>query len=188
MIRMSAKVTLLAIVVGLAGCGASNAPRFLIDPPAPQKRYDVPYGRIELREVSLPAYAAAPDIAVQGEDGDVRNFDDALWADDPVRGVTMALARSLDDASDAVVAAEPWPLDASADLRLEVRMERMLARADGQFEVSGHYAFYAPDGFGRGVLRRFSVTAPITQEGPQGVADAAGAALSLLAGEILSRL
>ncbi|WP_245890874.1 PqiC family protein [Albidovulum aquaemixtae] len=186
--RLSAKTFLVTLLVVLAGCGSGNAPRFLLNPPEPEQRFDVRYSRIELREVSLPAYAAAPDIAVQGEGGDLRNLPDALWADDPVRGVTMALARSLDEASDAVVAAEPWPLDAPADLRVEVRVEQMLARADGRYEISGHYAYYAPEGSGRGSLRRFSVAAPISGEGARGVADAAGAALALLAREILSRL
>lgn len=187
MVRMSARPFLITLLLVLAGCGG-NAPRFLIEPPAPERHFDVPYGRIELREVSLPSYAAAPDIVAQGEGGDLRNVSDALWADDPVRGVTMALARSLDEASDAVVAAEPWPLDVPADLRIDVRIEQMFARSDGQFELTGNYAYYAPEGFGRGVLRRFSVTAPITGEGARGVADAAGSALALLAREILSRL
>ncbi|MGB7319808.1 MAG: PqiC family protein [Albidovulum sp.] len=182
------RICVAAFMLGLVGCGSGNDARFLMDPPAPAQQFKLRVGRIELREVSLPAYAASPEIAMQDESGALRNLPDALWADDPVRGMTSALARSLDEASDAVVAAEPWPLDAPADLRIEVRIDRMLARADGQFELSGQYAYYAPSGAGRGVLERFAISVPVQTEGTGGVAAAAGTATSALAAEILTRL
>lgn len=51
--------------------------------------------------------AEALEIAQQEPGGGLRNLPDSLWADDPVRGVTEALARALAAGTTATVAAEP---------------------------------------------------------------------------------
>ena len=98
------RLTGFVLVALLAGCGAGNDARYLIDPPAAGARVSVRVGSIEVRDVSLPSYAAAVDIARQEPDGALRNVAGTLWADDPVRGITGALARSLDQATTASVA------------------------------------------------------------------------------------
>jgi uncharacterized lipoprotein YmbA len=178
----------LFLILLAAGCGSGNEARFLIDPPAATASVPVRVSTIELREVSLPAYAAAVEIAQQEDTGALRNLPDTLWADDPVRGITTALALALDQTTSATAAAEPWPLDEPAQARIEVRVERMFAAADGQFRFAGQYAIASPDGVIRERVRRLDIAIPIASEGAVGIADASGLAISGLAAEIASEL
>ncbi|MGB3313218.1 MAG: ABC-type transport auxiliary lipoprotein family protein [Albidovulum sp.] len=178
----------LFLILLAAGCGSGNEARFLIDPPAATAEVPVRVATIELREVSLPAYAAAVEIAQQEETGALRNLPETLWADDPVRGVTIALARALDQATTATAAAEPWPLDEPAQARVEVRVERMFAGTDGQFRFAGQYAIASPDGVIRERVQRFDIAIPIAAEGAAGIAEASGNAISRLALDIASDL
>lgn len=178
----------LFLILLAAGCGSGKEARFLIDPPAATAEIPVRVSTIELREVSLPAYAAAVEMAQQEDTGALRNLPDTLWADDPVRGVTIALARALDQATSATATAEPWPLDEPAQARVEVRVERMFAGTDGQFRFGGQFAIASPDGIIRERVRRFDIALPIATEGPAGIADASGQAIGSLASEIASEL
>jgi hypothetical protein len=177
----------LGLLLLLPAC-ADNSARFLIDPPAAATQTPVRVSTIEVREASLPGHAAAIEIAQQDEGGALHNLDDALWADDPVRAVTTALARSLDLATTATVAAEPWPLDEPAQARIDLRVERMLARADGVFELSGQYAIASPDGIIRERLVRFDILVTITTPGSAGIAAASGEAIARLAADIATTL
>jgi uncharacterized lipoprotein YmbA len=182
------RLTVFAVAALLAGCGAGNDARYLIDPPAAVEKVPVRVGSIEVRDVSLPSYAAAVDIAQQEPDGALRNIAGTLWADDPVRGITGALARSLDQATTASVAAEPWPLAEPAQAELSVRVERMLAGADGQFRFAGQYALSSRDGVLRDRLRHFDITTPLTADGSAGIAGASGSAIAMLAAQIAEDL
>lgn len=179
----------LAAAIALISCGDTNA-RFPIASGAaavgPEARVAV--RTIEVRNVSLPTYAAASEIVVEQEGGALFVVPKAIWADDPVRGVTGALARTLDLRSTASVASEPWPLAEPADVRLEVRIDRMIAKADGLFELSGQFAISAPDGAMRESVERFTVTAPVADYSPAAVAQATGVAINSLADVILEKL
>ncbi|WP_323005135.1 PqiC family protein [Pseudorhodobacter sp.] len=179
----------LAAAVPLMSCGDTNA-RFPIatSAEATVTKARVAVRTIEVRDVSLPAYAAASEIVVEQSGGALSVVPKAIWADDPVRGVTGALSRSLDLRSTASVASEPWPLAEPADVRVEVRIDRMIAKTDGSFELSGQFAIAAPNGAIRESVQRFAVTAPMADSSPAAVAQATGIAIDKLSDEIVKKL
>ena len=177
---MAKSLTLtLGLTLALAACG--NAPRYLIDPPAPQQRLTTAAQTIMLRDVSLPEYAAASEIALQGEDGAVKNARRALWADLPERSLTLALARQLDAALSATVAAEPWPLSGLPDAEIEVRVQQSLAGADNIFRLEGQY-YVRAEGVSVGPASApFAIAVPMAGTDPQDIAAAQSAAIAQLA-------
>lgn len=184
----------LLLILALAACTSTPTTRFLVDatpagaPPEATQRLRV--STIELREVVLPTYGEGTQILRQGADGGLIPVTDGQWADGSPAAVTAELARSLDLRSTATVAAEPWPLVDPAQVRLEVRFERVLARADGQFQLSGQFAVSSPDMILRDFIERFDIITPMAadQPGAQGVSLAYGRALSMLSDRILTRL
>lgn len=171
----------LVIAMFLASCGSGNEEFYLLDPAPSELRVTSSARSVELRDVRMPEYAGAQEIAVLGEDGAVRSDTSVLWADLPASAVSSALIRALGEITGATIAAEPWPLPGYADMRLEVRIERMLAGADGQFRLSGQF-FLAPDGRSLPARSgRFDIAEPVTEEGTPALADAAGRAVTRLA-------
>lgn len=177
----------LILAFALTACG-DNKSRFLIAPVAKQTEQRVSVASIEVRDVSLPAYAAASEMMVEGADGALRPVKKALWADDPMRGITGMLARTLDLRSTAAAAAEPWPLADPAQVQLEVRIDEMVARADGNFGLTGQFALSSAMGATRDRLQRFDIKVPMGDSSPATVATATGAAIEALADEVLAQL
>ncbi|MEY8828982.1 membrane integrity-associated transporter subunit PqiC [Sedimentitalea sp. XS_ASV28] len=177
----------LAMTPLLAGCGETNA-RYLLDAPSPAQRVGVRVSTIEVRDVQLPDYASASEIVVQDEAGALLPLSSAIWADDPVRGISLALARNLDAASSATAMTEPWPLAEPPDARVDVRVERMVAQFDGQFRLSGQYAISSPDRVVRERIERFEILRPMADQTPTSVAAATSGALLTLSEQIASRL
>jgi hypothetical protein len=150
-------------LLALGGCSDPEATaRYPLAPVAVAQSLPNRLGSAELREVSLPQYAAGQEIAWQTEDGALRSTPDNIWADDPPRAMTLALARQISALSGATVIAEPWPLSEPPQRRIELRVEQFLARADGQVMLSGSY-YIRPDGMagGRDIVRRFELVQPI---------------------------
>jgi hypothetical protein len=174
----------LTFVAALAACG-STVERFAVPAPAETAvpRIASRYRTIEVRQVSLPTYAASEEIASRGEGGAITSDKSLLWADEPARAITLELARMLGVMTRAQVAAEPWPfLDRAAAL-VDVRVEEMVAAADGTFRLSGQY-YVAPDSGIGGQSGLFEISAPIVGEGPVAIAAARGAAVRDLAEQI----
>lgn len=180
----------LCLALLLAGCG--TATRYVVEaepagvPPAAKQRLRV--ASIELREVVLPAYGEDSKLLIEGKDGGLTPVRGSEWADSSARAITAELARSLDLRGSASVAAEPWPLLDGPDIRLEVRIERLIARANGAFVLAGQYAVSSPDGRMRDFLERFEISVPLADQKPATVARAYGAALDGLSNQILRRL
>ena len=188
---MTLRSLALVLALPLGACGVDA--RYLIaQGPAetgqPAAKARVRVRTIEVRDVSLPSYASATDIVVEQKDGALKPIGNAVWADDPVRGVTSALARAIGARSTATVAAEPWPLLDPADVQLEVRVDRMIARADGGFELTGQYAIAAPSGALREQVRRFAIRTPLQGTAPMAVAQATGLAIDQLAAKVVASL
>ncbi|MEM9250113.1 MAG: ABC-type transport auxiliary lipoprotein family protein [Pseudomonadota bacterium] len=164
----------------LAGCG--GAPERFAAPLAPSGgRIPINVSLLEVRQVSLPSYALDEEIWYETETGALTADSGLLWADDPVRGVTLELSRQLAAISGARVAAEPWPFEELPQARVEVRADEFIAGANGQFRISGQY-FAVALSAGGDRASDFAVSAPIAPDsGLPGIAAARAAAIRDLA-------
>jgi len=180
---MLPRLSLIVALLALSGCGGSND-LFLVPNTPMAEQVRVNTRSLEVRDVVLPAYAAEADILVQEADGALRPVRGALWADDPRTGITQALALRLDQGTTATVSAEPWPLFDGPDRSVQVTIDRMVAHAEGNFELGGQFAMISRTGTAREFLRRFSIREPLAGTDPQAVAAALGRALTSLTTEI----
>lgn len=177
---------LTTATLGLAACGnGTGTARYILDPPDSAQMTGDQLGATELKEVSLPDYAAADEIAWQGTDGAVRSSTKILWADQPERAFTVTLARAISEVSGASVVPEPWPFPSPPQHRLDVRVEQALAANDGYFHLKGRY-FVAAEGGGAGShhTRVFDIAVPVETNNPDSVAQAASLAVTMLAEQI----
>ena len=170
-------ITPRAIVVGLtlvlAGCGGT-AERFTVAPPAVVEKVRIGFGSVEVRDVSLPSYAAADEIHLQGADGRLTSSTDVLWADAPERAVALELSQNLARMSGRRIASEPWPFEAYPDARLELRFAELVATTEGTFKASGQYFVAVEDG-GRERSGLFEESVAFDPEGgPSAIAAARG--------------
>lgn len=170
---MKTPLTLAALSCAiLASCG-TNADRYTAAPPAVTQSISIRFGSVEIREVSLPTYAAADEIHQQAEGGVLKSDTAILWADAPERAVALDLARNLTKLTGARVASEPWPFEAFPEARLEVRFEDLLPGSDGVLRASGQYFVGVEDGRERAGL--FDLSVPFAADGgPAAIAAARG--------------
>jgi len=173
--------------VALAGCGADPI-LYLIEVPAPEKTVRIAVNSIEVKDVSLPTYAEVSEIAFEAEDGSIRIVPDTLWADEPINAFTSSIVTHLSRASSAKVAAEPWPLETWPQAELSIRVDKMLARANGTFQLSGQFALTSSDRIISDRLRNFDISVPLDDQGSKAIANAAGLAIAQLGQEILANL
>lgn len=174
----------MALFAGLAACGGPEL-RYAVPQIAPAEKISIAFGSVELREITLPTYAALETIYVETPEGVITPADDLLWADDPVRAATLELARALRLSTGARVASEPWPFDDFAEARVEVRIEEFLADSQGRFRVAGQYFVATRDAMGRDRAETFEIAVPIpAASGASGLAAARATAMTKLAGII----
>ncbi|MEO1312342.1 MAG: PqiC family protein [Pseudomonadota bacterium] len=176
------KRLLAVLALALGACGGPEPVLLPTPAVAPQDRMRIAYASVELRDVSLPSYAAGEDIFLRGVDGTLSRQTPILWADEPEREISLHLSRTLAQLTGAQVASAPWPLSEFPQVQVEVRIEEFVAGADGTFRLTGQY-FVAPEsGLGRDRTGLFDLTQPIPPEtGPQGVAAARSSVISQLA-------
>ncbi len=162
----------IATLIALAACG-SDADRYAVTPPAVTESIRIGFGSVEIRDISLPSYAAADEIHQQVEGGILKSSTSVLWADAPERAIALDLSRNLAKMSGARIASEPWPFESFPDARLEIRFEELLASADGVFRASGQYFVAVEEGRERSGL--FDLAVPFALEGgPAAIATARG--------------
>ena len=170
-------------LLGACSSGEKTA-RYLIDPPDNGQRVADRLGTAELKDVSLPEYASGDEVSWQTADGAVRSNTKQLWADDPQRAFTLTLARTISDMSGATVIAEPWPLSEPPRRTLEVRVEKALAQANGNYRLSGRYFVGDTAAGGANQARSFDISIPLADTGPAAIARAQSQAIAQLAGQI----
>ncbi|SFR32539.1 PqiC family protein [Litoreibacter janthinus] len=174
------KLAMFGAILALTGCGATPD-LYPVTPPQVEQKQRIAFRSVEVRDISLPTYASANEIAVEGLDGKLATDAAVLWADSPERAVSLELTRNLARITGARVASEPWPFEAFPDARLEVRFESLIAGANGQFRASGQFFVGVPDG-GRERSGLFELSVPFDPlGGPQAIATARGAVILDLA-------
>lgn len=170
MIRTPALFLGLALL--LAACGSPE--RFAVSAPAITDKQRISFSSVEVRDVSLPSYAAADEISIQSADGTLISSSDVLWADAPERAVALELSQNLARLTDRRIASEPWPFEAFPDARLDVRFSELVAREGGVFRASGQY-FVAVENGGRERSGLFDLEVPFDPAGgPTAIAAARG--------------
>ena len=161
-------------VMLLASCGG-NPERFAVAPPATVQKVRIGFHAVEVRDVSLPSYAAADEISLQGPDGKLTSDSGVLWADAPERAVAMELSQNLARMTSRRIAAEPWPFEAYPEARLELRFSELVATTAGQFKASGQYFVAVREEEGRERSGLFNQTVAFDPEGgPAAIAAARG--------------
>ncbi|MEY8882673.1 membrane integrity-associated transporter subunit PqiC [Donghicola sp. XS_ASV15] len=177
-------------ILALVALAACTAPEVRLATPQIDSDVSVrtSFPSLEMRLVSLPTYAGAEEISIQQADGTITSGASLLWADDPARAVTLALSRHLSLITGATVAPEPWPFDAYASGRVDVRFTDMLARSDNQFQIAGQYFVVDSEGRGRDRAVLFDIQEPVSAPfGPAQAADARARAIANLAAEIAQK-
>ena len=163
---------LLALTVLLTGCLASSPEQRFAVPAAPAgDRIAIAARSVVVRDISLPDYASSQEIYTRGADGALTSDPKLLWADGPVRAMTLELASYLARITGAEVASEPWPFTSDPGAAVEVRVTDMVADTGGQLRLSGQYFVATESGRNRG--RLFDLSVPIG--GAQTAADIAAA-------------
>jgi len=180
----------LALLVLSAACSSTPEQRIAVpSTPAEVKQQRIAFGTVQLREVSLPSYAAGEEIFVADATGLLSARPGLFWADDPARAITLELARHLGRVTGARVVSEPWPFDTPAEAEVELRVEEMVARATGGFRLAGQYFVTSESGRARARLFAIKVPLPPSEDAETGIdatalAQARGQAVRDLAVEI----
>ena len=149
----------LAALPLVTACASVPEERIAVPRAEIAEKQRIAHATVALRNVSLPSYASGETIFTADETGRLRENPGLLWADDPGRATTLELARHLNRMTSARVASEPWPFLEPAGAEVEVRIEDMLARADGTFVLSGQYFVTAETG--RDHAHLFDLSVPI---------------------------
>ena len=145
-------------------------------------------GSAMVRTVSLPAYAAAEEIALEQAGGLIATNDDVLWADEPERAVTLFLTQSLSDILNTTVGPEPWPFVGLPDVSIDVQVSQMLAGADGNFRLVGQF-YVGGDGIDyRNSAESFNISVAMPDQSLGSISAAQSAALVQLSEMIARRL
>ena len=136
---------ILLLSLGLAACSSgSEITRFAGQSAVPAERIGIRYASVSVREISLPSYASAEFLVTEAADGTLIEDADTLWADDPVRDVTLGFSQALTTITRARVAPDPWPFRSDPEVTVDIRVDTFVARANGTFVATGQY-FVAPD-------------------------------------------
>jgi len=174
MMRLTPHVLTLGLSLILAGC-AGSAERFAVTTPVVSEKAPIGFGAVEVRDVSLPAYAAADEIHLQAEDGSLTSFSGVLWADAPERAIALQISQNLARMTGRRIASEPWPFEALPDARLEIRFAELVAMTTGSFRASGQYFVAVEEGKGRERSGLFDLSVPFDPAGgPSAIAAARG--------------
>lgn len=180
---------LVAVLVALGGCTATPDPTYYLLP-SPDLAASASYsgGTVAVREIALPLYARAQQVASLGEDGSVTLSDDHRWADEPARASTRTFVAALKQRTGAPIVAEPWPANVSPAIRIDVAVDRFIGDLrGGTLEFTGQYRIVRTGG-GEGEQDSFSYRVPVDGPGYKALAAAHSVAITQLADDVAARI
>lgn len=183
---MNLRFPLLVALAVLAGCGSST--QVLMPDATPALRVSPVVSTIEVRDVSLPRYAAGDQIVVLTPEGVLSPFRGMVWADTPERVVSLSLAENLGTITGARVSTEPWPFLEPPQVSITVRAARFVATEAGTLRFSGQYAIAPVASALSDRSGQFDIAVPILANSPQAVAQAQAQAVANLAETLARRL
>lgn len=169
----------------LTACGSTGPVRYSAPKIPVSDRISIPQRTVAVREVSLPAYATAEQVSMADASGALREQGESLWADDPVREVTLELTGALGRLTGRTVAADPWPFRDEPDAVVDVRIEEFVARSSGSFLARGQYYVAQSDAGRSDRARQFEIVEPFNPDGGvPAIAAARSRAVAQLARQI----
>ncbi len=184
-----ARLGLIACLAALGACAATPDPTYYLLP-SPEVAASTPYsgGTIAVRELALPLYARAQQVASLAEDGSVLLSDDHRWADEPARASTRTFVSALKQSTGAAIVAEPWPASVSPAIRIDVAVDRLIGTLNGgALEFTGQYRLVRTGG-GDGDQDSFSYRIPLSGTGYKALAEAHSNAIAKLAQDVAKRI
>lgn len=184
---MMKPMILVGLTTLMAACSAPSA-RLDMAPVTSDLSLRAAVGSAIVRTVSLPTYAAAEELSIETPEGLIAANNDILWADDPSRAVTLAIARNLGDILTAKIGPDPWPFIGLPDVAVDVRVTRMVTGADGMFDLEGQF-FVGGDGIDYpNSTTSFAIETPVTSAEPAAIAQAQAQAILTLSEKIARKI
>lgn len=179
---MIPRVLAIVWLAVLAGCGSQT--QILMEAPTPDLRLRPAVASVEVRDISLPRYAAADSLVVRTTDNALQQLSGTVWADNPERSMTLQLASDLGTITGVRVAAEPWPFADLPSAQVVVRVDRLIGQLGGTLRFSGQYAIAPVGADVSDRLSRFDITVRVPGETAGALALAQGTALAQLSEQI----
>jgi uncharacterized lipoprotein YmbA len=184
---MMKPLVFVGLTAVMAACSGPTS-RLEMAPEASQLNLRTAVGSAIVRTVSLPTYAAAEELAIETAEGLIASDEEILWADDPARAVTLILTRTIGDVTKAKVGPDPWPFAGLPDVSIDVRVTRMIAGADGVFDLEGQF-FVGGDGIDYpNSTNGFAIAIPMTDLSPASIAQAQAKSLVTLSEQISRKI
>jgi len=178
----------LLLVTGLLAACGQQASQLLVPQTPTELRLRPAVGSLEVRDISLPAYAAGSDVLALTGANRLDVVPGVIWADGPERALTQNLAAALGTITGARVSTEPWAFAEPPAASLTVRVTRLAGAPGGTLEFAGQYVL-AP--VASGLADRagdFAIRVPVAGDTPEALAAAQGQAVAELAETVARRL
>ncbi len=183
--RMIYGVALAALLAACASGGDDTTRYYLLPKLKPTERVVLGDDTVALRELDLPLYARAAEIAYLDAGGAVTLAEEDRWADEPARASTRALAGSLREALGAPVVVEPWGRAVKPVLRIDVTVDRFIGTPGGDVALTGDFRIVRLDDRRTVSSQGFDITAPASGTDFNALTRAHADALARLSDEIV---
>ena len=186
MYRSVPSIALAFLLTACATGGGGDETRYYLLPkPKPTEKVVFTDDTVALRELDLPLYARAAEIAYLDPDGAVVLAEDDRWADEPARAATRALAGSLREALGAPVVVEPWGRAVDPAIRIDVSVDRFIGTLGGEVALSGEFQIVRLDNRKTVSAQGFDIVVATADTGFDALTRAHSQALAKLSDEIV---